>query len=171
MIHFSPAWHLIYTRPRQEKKVSILLSERGTQFYLPVNKVKRQWKDRQKILYEPLFPSYIFVYVTNMDEFYSSIQLEGVCGYVKLGKQIAKVSPEIISNIKLALENGSGIEVSYDPFKPGQQVVVTDGPLRGLSCEVVRDNGRQKMLVRILLLQRNIVIDMPLNFLAAAPML
>ncbi len=54
-------WFAIYTRPRWEKKVHILLMQKGIESYCPLNKVRRRWSDRIKLVEEPLFKSYVFV--------------------------------------------------------------------------------------------------------------
>ena len=54
-------WLAVYTRPRWEKKVNQLLSEKGVENYCPLNKVRRKWSDRVKVVEEPLFKSYVFV--------------------------------------------------------------------------------------------------------------
>jgi len=63
----SRKWLAIYSRPRWEKKVSQLLTEKGLESYCPVNKVRRKWSDRVKIVEEPLFKSYVFVRVKDED--------------------------------------------------------------------------------------------------------
>ena len=55
-------WYALYTKPRWEKKVYRLLSERGMEAYCPLNKVKKKWSDRIKLVEEPLFKSYVFVH-------------------------------------------------------------------------------------------------------------
>jgi transcription antitermination factor NusG len=62
---FNKKWLAIYTRPRWEKKVNLLLQEKGVESYCPLNKVKRKWSDRVKIIEEPLFKSYVFVKVSD----------------------------------------------------------------------------------------------------------
>ena len=57
----NPKWYAIYTRPRWEKKVDLLLKDQGLESYCPLNKVKRKWSDRIKLVEEPLFKSYVFV--------------------------------------------------------------------------------------------------------------
>ncbi len=57
----SKHWYAIYTKPRWEKKVHHLLSEKGLEAYCPLNKVTRKWSDRMKTVEEPLFKSYVFV--------------------------------------------------------------------------------------------------------------
>ena len=54
-------WYAIYTRPRWEKKVNLLLGGKGIESYCPLNKIKRKWSDRLKTIQEPLFKSYVFV--------------------------------------------------------------------------------------------------------------
>ena len=54
-------WNVLYTRSRCEKKVAALLSKRGIENYCPLNRVVRKWSDRHKLIYEPLFSSYVFV--------------------------------------------------------------------------------------------------------------
>ena len=60
-------WYAIYTRPRWEKKVNHLLLQKGVESYCPLNKVRRKWSDRIKIIEEPLFKSYVFVKVAESD--------------------------------------------------------------------------------------------------------
>ncbi|MFN5931691.1 MAG: transcription termination/antitermination NusG family protein, partial [Sphingobacteriales bacterium] len=61
-------WYAIYTRPRWEKKVNELLEKKGIQTYCPLNRVKRRWSDRTKIIYQPLIPSYVFVCITEAEK-------------------------------------------------------------------------------------------------------
>ena len=56
-------WYALYTKPRWEKKIHKSLQNKGIESYCPLNKVRRQWSDRIKVIEEPLFKSYIFVRV------------------------------------------------------------------------------------------------------------
>jgi transcription antitermination factor NusG len=42
--------------------VAELLTSQQVQNYCPLNQVVRQWSDRRKTVYEPLFTSYVFVH-------------------------------------------------------------------------------------------------------------
>ena len=92
---------------------------------------------------------------------------DGFLYYVKNGKETARVSPLVIRNIELLVQDGSEIEVSSALFLPGQRLVISQGALTGLSCEVVQFNGKQKILVRVDLLQRNLLVTMPSDHLIA----
>jgi len=56
-------WYVLYTKPRNEKKVAQRLSEAGYNVYCPLQKVRRQWSDRTKVVEEPLFKSYLFIQI------------------------------------------------------------------------------------------------------------
>ena len=66
--HINKKWFAIYTRPRWEKKVNLLLQEQGVESYCPLNKVRRKWSDRVKTIEEPLFKSYVFVKVSDEEK-------------------------------------------------------------------------------------------------------
>jgi len=61
-------WYVVYTRPRWEKKVFGLLTERGMEAYCPQTRVRKKWSDRLKWVEEPLFKSYVFVRVAEEDQ-------------------------------------------------------------------------------------------------------
>ncbi len=164
---FRSGWYLLYTKPRYEKKVHTHLTELKIDSFLPTRKILRTWHDRKKYVDEPLFPSYVFLYLTDIQNYYDGMDAEGALYYVRSGKEIAKVSDKIIDDIKLITNQVKEIEVSEFRFQPGRQLVIREGALTGLSCEVVECNNRQRLLVRIDLLQRNILLVLPEEHLMA----
>lgn len=157
----------MYTKPRHEKKVSLKLTELGIPSYLPTTRVLRTWCDRRKFIETPLFPSYVFTSLEDIRCYYDGLDVEGVLNYVKFGKEVARVSVAIIDNIKLLISRGSEIEVSTECFQPGRQLYIQRGPLTGLSGEIIRVNGNHKILVRVHLLQRNLLVTVPADDLIA----
>jgi transcription antitermination factor NusG len=54
-------WYIVYTKPKSEKKVAALLTKRKIENFCPLNcKAIVQFR-RNKLVYEPLFSSYVFV--------------------------------------------------------------------------------------------------------------
>src|SRR5688572_4887211 len=51
-------WYAVYTKPHSEKKVAALLTKKKIESYCPTIGIMKQ----KKIVYQPLFASYIFVY-------------------------------------------------------------------------------------------------------------
>jgi transcription antitermination factor NusG len=164
---FRSGWYLIYTKPRHERKVHTHLTELNINSFLPTRKVLRTWHDRKKYVDEPLFPSYVFIYLNDMQAYYEGIDAEGSLYYVRSGKEIARVQDSVINNIKLVSEQTVEPEVSAAFFQPCRKMVITEGALTGLSCEVVQHNSKQKLLVRVELLQRSVLLTLPEEHLMA----
>lgn len=88
-------WYAVYTKPRWEKKVAEVLTQRQIESYCPINKVLSQWSDRKKLVYEPLFKSYVFVHVS--DE--QLVELTKIPGIINLVYWLAK--PAVIKDAEI----------------------------------------------------------------------
>jgi len=148
----------MYTRPRHEKKVQSELTEINIKSFLPIKKQLRFYHDRNKIIDTPLFPSYVFIYLDKVESYYRSMDISGALYYVRTGKEIAIVSESVINNIKLVADQAKDFELSDKRFVPGRKVIIIKGALAGLCCEVVEFNNKQKLLVRVEFLQRNLLL-------------
>jgi transcription antitermination factor NusG len=121
-------WYAIYTRPRWEKKVNKLLTEKGIESYCPLNKVRRKWSDRMKLIEEPLFKSYVFIKIT--DESRTNVRMtDGVINFVYWDGKPAVIRDKEIQTIKLFLEEHENVELIKLDLRPEQRVRVTQGPL------------------------------------------
>src|SRR6267142_6259452 len=161
MSMFQSGWYLIYTKPRHEKKIYLNLNERKVPSFLPMRKILRHWHDRKKLVSEPLFPSYLFVYLDSIKGYHTGMDTDGVLYFVRTGKEMTRVSEGLINNIKLLTEQVEQLEVSSERFLPGERLMICKGALTGLFCEVVRVENRQKLMVRVDLLNRNLLISLP----------
>ena len=118
----------IYTKPRWEKKVDHLLKENGVESYCPLNKVRRKWSDRIKIVEEPLFKSYVFVKVNNGDK--TKVRMtNGVINFVYWEGKPAVIREKEINAVKRFLNEYENVEVRPMEFQQHQRVVITGGPL------------------------------------------
>ena len=164
----SPAWYVIYTRPRHEKKVAEQLDNLELPYFLPITRTLKMWAKRKKYMSLPLFPSYVFVKPQTAQQYVESLQIPGVLYYVKIGNKIAEISEKLIHKIKSVLSGDSdhSVEVSAELIKPGTVHHILSGPFAGLDCEVVEHKGKNKLLVRIELLQRTVMVDLPLESFA-----
>jgi transcriptional antiterminator RfaH len=171
MDKFKTGWFVIYTKPRHEKKIAERLDSIKICNFLPTIKRLRTWSDRKKYVDAPLFPSYVFVRLEDIQSYFTSLEIDGVLHYVRIGKQISAVSETVINNLKLIIGNPpAGLEVSSDNIYPGKTLYVKEGPFTGFCCEVIQHKGKQKILVRVELLQRSILLDLPVEYLISAPL-
>jgi transcriptional antiterminator RfaH len=160
------SWQVIYTKPRHEKKVIEHLEQLNVQHFLPTTQTMRIYQGKKRFVSMPLFPSYVFVKVENTKQYLESLHVPGVLKYLKTGKQISTISDLTINKLKgIHLHDLKDVQVSSDYFNPGRIMNIHSGPFAGFSCEVVEDKGRNKILVRIELLHRNILVDLPEEYL------
>jgi transcription antitermination factor NusG len=119
-------WFAIYTRPRWEKKVNLLLQEKGVESYCPLNKVKRKWSDRVKIIEEPLFKSYVFVKVS--DEEKTTVRMTaGVMNFIYWNKKPAIIKEKEILTIKRFLDEYRDVHVYPMELQLNDRVRVISG--------------------------------------------
>ena len=122
-------WLAVYTRPRWEKKVNLLLAEKGLESYCPLNKVRRKWSDRVKLVEEPLFKSYVFVKVSDEDR--TAVRMTpGAINFVYWEGKPAVIKEKEILAIKRFLDEYENVEArSSADLKINQRVRITNGSL------------------------------------------
>lgn len=160
---FKIGWYVLYVRSCQEKKVHELLQENQLESFLPIVKTIRKWSDRKKIVFKPLFPSYVFVKINSKLEFYKALSVNGACAYIQFGGEYARAKEKEILNIKLFTESSeiSNIKTSNQLFKIGEIKKINSGSLSGLECEILKVNNINKLIVRIFSLQQSIIATIP----------
>lgn len=118
----------MYTRPRWEKKVNQSLTEKGYESYCPLNKVRRKWSDRVKVVEEPLFKSYVFVKVGDTDR--TAIRMtNGAINFVYWNGKPAVIKEKEITAIKRFLNEYENVEARPTQLKVNQRVRITTGTL------------------------------------------
>jgi transcription antitermination factor NusG len=142
------SWYVVYTQPRAEKKAAIYLEEKSIVHYLPLQTTYRIWSDRKKKVHLPLFPSYMFVYVSQ-HEYYEVLNVPGISRYLYFEGKPATISQKEIDKIKLLLDADVEIEIISEKIIPGEIVEIMRGPLRGIKGEMVEYKGERKVAIRI----------------------
>ena len=126
----------MYTRPRWEKKVNQLLTEKGLESYCPLNKVRRKWSDRMKLVEEPLFKSYVFVKVRDEDR--SAVRMtNGAINFVYWNGKPAVIKEKEITAIRRFLDEYENVEARPVELKINQRVRITNGTLMDTEGKVL----------------------------------
>lgn len=119
-------WYVVYTKPKWEKKVADQLHQLGIACYCPLITQVRQWADRKKKVIVPLFNSYVFVQLEEVQR----NEVFGASGVVRylfwLGKP-AIVKDEEITIIKKSLESDTISEIVVESYKKGDRITVDAG--------------------------------------------
>ncbi|MGM0531335.1 MAG: UpxY family transcription antiterminator [Bacteroidota bacterium] len=157
-------WYALYTKSRSEKKAERELLLKGLEAYLPLEKRLKQWSDRKKWVHEPLIRSYIFVRA-NQKELYQAYYTPGIVTIVNFEGKPAPIPDKQIQAIKELLKSGEHYEVTSDSFEVGEMVEIQAGKLKGMQGELVKQLNRYKVLLRIDVIQQNILININPSYL------
>ncbi len=147
-------WYLVRTKPRQEHLACCQLLRQDYQVYLPRY---RQWINRNgdwQPEETPWFPGYLFVRQSDEEQSLAPVRSTyGVLNLVSFGPQPQPVGDALINRLK-KLEQQQ--QQKYDkefrlPFKPGDRVLIDQGPLRGRRGIVSRcEQERVQVLLSML---------------------
>jgi transcription antitermination factor NusG len=133
---FKSKWYAVYTRPRWEKKVAEMLTDKKIENYCPLNKVLRQWSDRKKIVLEPLFTSYVFVRTT--EQLLAEVRkVSGVINLVYWLSKPAVIRDEEIECIKDFLSDHNNVKLEKHSVSVNDIVRITKGPLMEYEGNVI----------------------------------
>jgi transcriptional antiterminator RfaH len=103
MLNISKNWFVLFTKPRNELKVSERLTSIGIEAYAPCRIEVRQWSDRKKKTLVPLLPSMVLVSLQKkqIDQVF---EVPGVVRYLFEHGKRAKVSNQEVLAMKNYLE-------------------------------------------------------------------
>lgn len=141
-------WYVLYTRSRCEKKVSQLLSKRKIENYCPLNKRMRQWSDRKKLVFEPVFPSYVFVRVSEDKLTDVKKVTTDIVTIVYWLSKPAQIRNEEIEHIKIFLDEHTDIRIERRPVCVNEMVRILRGPLMDKEG-VVRNIRNNRIILSI----------------------
>ena len=143
-------WYVVYTKPRCEKKVHALLTEKGLISYCPLNKVRKKWSDRIKTIEEPLFKSYVFINIKE-EEQQKVRMINGVLNFVYWNGKPAIVKEKEIDTIRKFLNEYEDVQAQPVNLQPDQAVIVQRGLLMNHHGRIRRlKNNKVEVLIESL---------------------
>lgn len=166
-LYSEPHWYACYTRARHEKQVESQLRQRGLESYLPMVQQIRQWSDRKKAVFFPLFPSYVFGRFT-LSEVHAVLTTPGVSTIVRANGYPTPIPTGDLDNVRtfVAALAESGLQPDPRPFLvAGQWVRVMEGPFEGVVGVVVEQRGRKRVLVGLEAIGQGLEIDIDTRLL------
>lgn len=143
-VNRKPAWFVLYTAPRSEKKACERLMAQGVEAYLPLHATPRVWSDRVKIVEMPLFTSYIFVYVPEY-KLRDLLNIYGVVRIVYYNGAPARIRESEIKAIKEFVEKSKAQVVSFDL---DEEVQVAVGPFKDKTGKIIKI-GKEYLVLHI----------------------
>lgn len=160
MNHKLLKWYALHTRSRFEQKVYDGLCGKSLDAFLPKIQVMSRRKDRRKKIFVPMLPGYVFVRSElQADEHLHILKTVGVVRMISFKGKPAPANEDEISSLMIL--DGTDRTVQNRAFmKKGDRVVITEGPLKGLTGFYIHHKGQtHKVVVSIELLNRSLEVE------------
>jgi transcription termination/antitermination protein NusG len=152
-----PSWYAIRVRSKFERAVSVALSGKGYDAYLPLYHSRRKWSDRAKDLELPLFQGYLFCRL-DIQVRLPILTTPGVISIVGIGKVPVAIPDPEIDAIQTLIHSGLHLQ-PWPQLAVGSRVVIEEGPLRGLEGIALDVKKKYTLFVSVPLLQRSVSVE------------
>ncbi|TWT89724.1 Transcription antitermination protein RfaH [Pseudobythopirellula maris] len=144
------SWWLVYTKSRQEKRLSEQLTRMRLPHYLPVQKREAITRGRVRLVEEPVFTGYLFLYAdgegrrealtTNRISTTNRVE-----NGERLGAELAQIARSLADGARLSIES---------KIEPGDWARVKTGVYEGLEGQVLSRQGKTKLLLSVTFLKQ-----------------
>jgi len=150
-------WYVVRSKARKEDYAVQQLERRGVRVFLPRI---LEWA-RGEVA--PLFPSYLFVCIALLEQYYRVVWTPGVRSFVAFGATPTPVQDGVVAFIAASAGEG-GVIRPLAPFRAGDRVQIKSGPFAGLVAVVQRPCSRPGR-VQILLdfLRQGATVELPVG--------
>jgi transcriptional antiterminator RfaH len=160
-----PAWFVVHTRPRCEKKFAALVAREKFVYDLPLITSLRHYRTQTKRFLKPLFPGYVFAQVESARRS-RLFQQDLVVRLLPVPDQDSLLHQ--LDAIRRMIAAGFALHV-MPLLKKGRAVRVVGGPLHGLEGMVHDPDHPQGIVIAVDVLQKGVLIRLPLENLQVLP--
>ncbi|SEG57576.1 transcription/translation regulatory transformer protein RfaH [Marinobacterium lutimaris] len=143
-------WYVVQAKPGQTARAQQELENQGFDLFVPwisIEKIKRGKRVTEE---EPLFPGYLFIWLSEMDSNWRPIRsTRGVARVITFGNKPAVVPGAVIEALRSKLRSDKEPE---QVLKSQQKIEIAEGPFKGLNAVFVQYDGEQRAFVLLELL-------------------
>ena len=155
-------WYLIQCKPREGFRAEENLKNQSYICFHPTYKVKRKLAQHVQYVETSLFPTYLFVYLSSLDNWAPIKSTRGVNKIVHFNGYPASVDDFVINALKQRCEL-----LNQDPqsslYKPGDKVRVIDGGFKELEAIVMTKDADERVILLLNLFNREHNINMSVH--------
>ncbi|PLX61359.1 transcription/translation regulatory transformer protein RfaH [Sedimenticola selenatireducens] len=157
------AWHLIHTKPRQERTAREQLERQGYTTYLP--EIRQPSKARTPTA--PLFPRYLFIRLTaGLDDWTPIRSTRGVSSLVRVGMNPAIISDQLITAIQQRAEADGLHRPPAKTFNKGDRVRLVSGPFADYEAIFSEQRAENRAIILLNLIGQQNRIEVPTDRIA-----
>ena len=148
-------WWVMYTKSRQEKALMRTLGAQAVPHYLPLVAQQHLVRGRAITSYQPVFPSYVFVYGDALER-EQCLKTNRVCHVLPVpnGPELC----EDLCRVQTMIESGCPLTVE-SRLEPGRWVRVRSGPLEGLEGCILQRKRQTRLIVAVRMLQQGVSVE------------
>jgi transcriptional antiterminator NusG len=162
-----PNWFALYVRSKSEKMVASLLHLKGYDDFLPLYRPTSIGSRARREV--PLFPGYLFCRSTP-DAVGLIVTTPGIVRILGVGSKPQPIEDCEIAALKTVLSSGFPLR-PWPMLDPGDRILITRGPLRGIQGVLMKWRGHAQLLVSVEILQRSVAVEIPVGAIASTNML
>jgi len=152
------AWYLIQSKANQDRRAEEHLLRQGYTCFRPKHRCERVLQGRRRIISESLFPGYLFIQLSLLDNWGPLRSTRGVLRIVNFGGQSLPVRDDLISQLQ---EHDSQASVQTH-LAPGEAVRINEGPFAELEAIFLTMDGEERAVLLMNFLHREQKISIPL---------
>ncbi len=154
-------WHLIYTKPNQEKVAFDNLIRQNYQCYLPLIHTEKILRGKKILTKEPMFPRYLFVWLSHDgQQNWSPIRSsKGVSHLVNFGGLAASLDDETMDNLQQKIDKALVVKV----FSIGDKVEILKGPFKGMEAIFNTYKGEERAMLFLNFMAKNLTAKFDLR--------
>ena len=145
-------WYVIHTKPGNEHRVDINLSNQEIEVFLPLLEVFQDSHGKIVQKTKPLFPNYLFAKLDINMHYYKVKWTRGVSKILGAGSEPLPISEKVIETIKARMGENNLVKLD-DNLREGNIVQFTSGPfkdLMGVFDKKMSDGKRVRILLNLI---------------------
>ena len=162
-------WYVIWVESGKEHKVREMLesqvpAETYDRIVIPEKRIQKKFKGEWKEVQSVLFPGYLFVVAEDITEFASALNaVPEFTKMLKMDNEIAAIYPEEEAVLKRLVDADEIVKMSEGMIE-NDQVVIFDGPLKGMEGTIKRINRHKRVaLIQMELFERVMQVEVGLE--------
>lgn len=125
-------WHVLYLRPRCEKKMAEYCDIHKVKYYLPLRRETKIYQRRKVTVDKPIFPGYFFT-AFDQEQRVTLLKTNHIVKVLEPGNQRRLLHE--LSQIRAALAVDPSLG-ACEMLKAGRRVRITSGPFQGIEGTV-----------------------------------
>lgn len=161
------AWFALSVKTKFERSTAQGLRGRGLEDFLPMQRVRRRYRDRIKEVDVPLFPGYVFCRFPWTNRL-PVLTTPGVMSIVTFDSTPTPIPDTQIDSVRAMSASGLPLEPWTFLLNTGHRVRIEYGPLAGLEGTLVQLKDSSRVVVNVNLLQRSVAVEVDRDMVASA---